>query len=70
MTTKQCRHRKTWLVCGGYVEWCYQCGAIRPMRQVGANGCAPAGRFVRPVGKDGTNPHDKTKNWYKTEGSK
>jgi hypothetical protein len=42
----------------GFCEWCYACGAIRPMQRVEgiSNGFAPAGKWVKPVGKGGENP--------------
>ncbi len=54
----KCKHRKTWLIAGGYTEWCYQCGAIRQMRQVEGlpNGFAPAEKWIRPTGPNGPNP--------------
>lgn len=27
---KKCNHRNCWLICGGGMVWCYECGAIRP----------------------------------------
>lgn len=46
----QSRHRKCWIIAGGYWLWCYECGAIR--RNV------PAGQddWVYPVGAKGENP--------------
>ena len=59
MKIQKCRHRKTWLIAGGFWEWCYQCGAIRLMRWVeGTQNCVtPAEKWTRPTGfPDGTNP--------------
>ena len=65
--TDKCRHRKTWLVAGGYIEWCYECGAIRQMWRapegnsvsslVGEDG--RRARFIKPVSKGGANPYKK-----------
>jgi hypothetical protein len=53
-----CRHRKTWLVAGGHIEWCYECGAMRQMERIdGVNAVKSKGRFIRPVGKGGENPY-------------
>lgn len=55
---KRHRHRKTWLVAGGYCEWCYECGAIRSMRKVvgTSNEVAPASGWTKPSGIGGVNP--------------
>lgn len=53
---QRCRHKKTWLVSGGSLEWCYECGAIRGMRHIGGNSVAPDSKWVKPVGKGGENP--------------
>lgn len=63
----KCRHRKTWLLAGGHLEWCYECGAIRQMDKsielnsvfvrVGDDG--RKARFIRPTGKGGDNPYKK-----------
>lgn len=51
------RHQRTsWLICGGYVEWCYQCGAWRQLKWVGANSFAAAGKWTKPTGIGGANP--------------
>lgn len=53
----RCRHRRSWLICGGWAEWCYECGAWRQLRAIaGTNRSAVAGRWTRPVGKGGENP--------------
>jgi hypothetical protein len=54
----KCRHRKCWLICGGLVTWCYQCGAWRQMRHVTHNGVAPVGPWCVPSGPGGFNPYD------------
>lgn len=52
-----CRHRTSWLVASGWIEWCYRCGAIRVMRVIaGTNRVEPAGRWQRPSGPNGENP--------------
>jgi hypothetical protein len=52
----RCRHRKTWFIVNGHAEWCYQCGAWRPLRHVDATTVAPAGKWTRPTGPGGENP--------------
>jgi hypothetical protein len=53
----RCRHNKTWLVSGGLLEWCYECGAIRQMRRVkNANAVTPDSKWAKPTGKGGDNP--------------
>jgi hypothetical protein len=42
-------HRQSlWIVCGGLVLWCYQCGAWRLNTK--------DGKWYRPVGVGGENP--------------
>jgi len=53
---KPCRHHRTWLVSGGRIEWCYECGAIRRNEVIGCI-VSPAGWWVRPTGKGGKNPY-------------
>lgn len=57
-----CRHYHTWIIAGGYWEWCYECGAVRELRPFGTNSCAPHSTWVRPVGRNGENPYDKLRN--------
>ena len=62
-----CRHRKTWLLTSGHLEWCYECGAIRQMQPdknikmtspaVGRDG--KKAQFIRPTGGGGINPYNK-----------
>ena len=54
----KCKHRKTWLIAGGFVEWCYQRGAIRQMKRIEglANGFTPAEKWIKPTGPNGQNP--------------
>jgi hypothetical protein len=28
--TKKCKHTNIWIISGGTMLWCYECGAIRP----------------------------------------
>lgn len=51
-----CRHRRYWVI-GGFC-WCYECGAVRQIRDVaGTNQFEFAWpRWVKPVGKGGDNP--------------
>lgn len=51
------RHeRNSWLIAGGWIEWCYQCGAWRQMQRMAPNGVSPAGKWQKPTGIDGPNP--------------
>ena len=59
MNTYKCRHRKSWIVCGGYIEWCYECGALRKMKHIKDNQFAPNSYWANPTGGD-ENPFDKT----------
>lgn len=62
-----CRHRKTWLLTSGYLEWCYECGAVRQMQPIkNTNVTAPAidisgkkAKWISPVGIGGENPYEK-----------
>lgn len=63
--TTVCRHRHSWIIASGRVEWCYHCGAFRPLRVVGPAASSPisevAGPWVRPTGPDGENPWETCK---------
>jgi hypothetical protein len=51
------RHeRNSWLICGGHIEWCYQCGAWRNLRHVKQNILVAASKWHRPSGIGGPNP--------------
>lgn len=30
-----CKHRSSWLIAGGYIEWCHGCGAFRNLSHMG-----------------------------------
>jgi len=52
MTDKVKRHRheqSMWLIAGGHMMWCYQCGAFRLMRDYGK-------KWQKPSGLGGQNP--------------
>lgn len=51
-----CRHLRTWIIAGGAEEWCYECGAIRMLRQTGQNSCVPWSAWCKPTGQGGENP--------------
>ena len=61
--TPRHRHeRNSWLIAGGYIEWCYQCGAWRNLRPADmGDGMAPASPWHRPSGIGGINPAMKAK---------
>ena len=66
MKTKQkerCRHeRNSWIICGGWAEWCYVCGAYRGLNQVkGTNHCYPRTTWAKPTGDKNNNPYEKMK---------
>lgn len=52
------RHERTsWLICGGNIEWCYQCGAWRQLQRVApGNVLHAAGGWNKPSGIGGENP--------------
>jgi hypothetical protein len=56
----RCLHRKSWLLCGGFLEWCYACGAIRQHKRdpMYTNTVTPDGPWQRPVGDEARNPID------------
>lgn len=57
----RCRHeRNSWVMAGGYLLWCYRCGAVLQM-EVGVGGCwrVPGAKWIKPVGTDGENPYGK-----------
>lgn len=57
----RCRHRNSWLLLGGLVEWCYQCGAWRQLKANGLNSLAVVGPWCVPTGPNGENPHE----WFR-----
>lgn len=60
MKKPRCRHeRNSWLIGGGYYEWCYVCGAFRKMSKIGTNRVVPAGVWIRPTGDKDKNPYEK-----------
>lgn len=65
MTIVKHRHERTsWLIAGGYIEWCYVCGAWRHLRKIEniSNGWGPyrSGEFKgwrKPSGNPKKNPY-------------
>lgn len=54
---RPCRHRHFWIMSGGHLLWCYECGAVRNMKVIlNTNECAPLGCWVKPTGIGGDNP--------------
>ena len=54
----KCYHdRNSWLICGGYIEWCYVCGAFRNMRKIEGNSVTPNGKWQKPSGDKKINPY-------------
>ena len=49
------RHMKCWLVCGGGLIWCWECGAIR--QNVAKGHPAYESKWNYPVGPDAENPY-------------
>src|SRR5690606_21383205 len=39
---EKCRHGSTWIIAGGFWEWCYVCGALRQHVRTGSNSSAPS----------------------------
>ena len=55
---RPCRHRHTWLLASGLIEWCYECGAVRKMQRIhDTNAVCPLGKWAKPVGAGGENPY-------------
>lgn len=54
--SERCRHRESWLIASGNYEWCYQCGAIRTMRETGIAQVSPLSPWCKPTGPRGDNP--------------
>ena len=57
---KPCRHRTSWIILGGYAEWCYFCGAwrrLQPMERI--NVSYPATTWVKPTHDKNDNPYEK-----------
>jgi hypothetical protein len=53
----RCRHeRHSWLLFGGWMEWCYVCGAWRRLKVIAANKCAADGPWNKPSGDVNINP--------------
>ena len=55
----RCRHRDSWLLLGGDLEWCYRCGAFRTLAHAEGNIVYPTSGWAKPVGPTGKNPWDK-----------
>ena len=55
---RPCRHNRCWLVAGGHIAWCYECGAIRKCAPIKGetNAVASVGCWVKPTGRGGRNP--------------
>lgn len=53
---QRCRHRKTWLIAAGTVEWCYACGAFRRCQHTRPTAVVPTTPWCKPTGPDGENP--------------
>jgi hypothetical protein len=64
MKKERCRHeRNSWLIAGGYYEWCFVCGAIRRMRKIKGmeNGVTADSKWCKPTGNKEDNPYEKWK---------
>lgn len=54
----RCRHEQhSWILAGLLYEWCYQCGALRQLKQVSDNELVATSAWVVPTGPKGANPH-------------
>lgn len=54
---ERCRHRNSWLLAGGLIEWCYECGAFRKMRRTNDLTILAVGScWAYPVGRGNPNP--------------
>ena len=54
----KCKHRNIWLIFGGDLCWCYECGAIRP----NVAGSRKQRVYWQPPSYSKENPA--MKNWY------
>ena len=56
--TRHRHERNSWVIAGGAVEWCYQCGAWRSLKPVNgrSNVLMAATKWQRPSGVGGPNP--------------
>lgn len=63
---KRCRHdNNSWIICDGYMMWCYRCGAIKGLAPDPSNdykSLIATTDWMKPTGPNGVNPYDK---WYK-----
>lgn len=46
----RCRHRGSWLVAGGAIEWCYACGSFRTLAHGSGNVVYPMSCWAYPTG--------------------
>jgi hypothetical protein len=54
---ERCRHeRHSWLIAGGYYEWCYVCGAFRGLKHIKDNVYSPDSKWFKPSGDKNVNP--------------
>lgn len=61
MIPKHRHERTSWIIFGGLGEWCFVCGAFRPMSRIGAtNNLASAGPWRKPSGDPSVNPYVRT----------
>lgn len=56
MSKERCRHGQCWVLSGGYLMWCYECGALRASRMESPTVIVADGRWQKPTGKGGKNP--------------
>ena len=54
-----CRHRQTWFIADGRLEWCWRCGALREISRT--LGDCVAMPWVKPTAT-GTNPYTAWRN--------
>jgi len=61
---ERCRHeRNSWIIGGGFYEWCFVCGAIRGMLpDKKQNFVSPRTLWIKPTGNPKKNPW-KTSDW-------
>lgn len=53
----RCRHeRNSWIIVGGYAEWCFVCGAFRNLKRISPSGLAAASEWFKPSGDKNVNP--------------
>lgn len=60
--TARCRHARSWIMAGGNIEWCWQCGAIRKLSMAfdpEGSMLVPVSVWQSPIKDSSENPFEK-----------